>query len=51
MGRTIADGVPSGTARVLDGLRHLSLIEAPDLAGTAAGFLTGTGAAGTGARA
>jgi len=49
MGRAIADGVPSGTARVLDGLRHLSLIEAPDLAGTAAGFLTGTGAAGTGA--
>jgi 3-oxoadipate enol-lactonase len=42
MGRTIAEGVPSGEARVLDRLRHLSLIEEPDLAGTAAGFLTGT---------
>jgi 3-oxoadipate enol-lactonase len=41
MGRAIADGVPDGEARVLDGLRHLSLVEQPDLAGPAAAFLSG----------
>lgn len=40
MGRAIADGVQAGEARILDGLRHLSLLEDPALAGTAAGFLT-----------
>jgi 3-oxoadipate enol-lactonase len=32
MGRAIADLVPRATAEVLDGLRHLSLIERPELA-------------------
>ncbi|HEY0535499.1 MAG TPA: alpha/beta fold hydrolase [Actinoplanes sp.] len=33
MGAAIADGVPRGKAEVLPGLRHLSLIERPELAG------------------
>jgi 3-oxoadipate enol-lactonase len=40
MGQAIADGVPRGEARVLPGLRHLSLVEDPALAGTAAEFLS-----------
>jgi hypothetical protein len=40
MGQAIADGVRAGEARVLDGLRHLSLVEQPSLAGTTAAFLT-----------
>ena len=40
MGKAIADGVPGGSARVLPSLRHLSLVEDPDLAGLAANFLT-----------
>jgi 3-oxoadipate enol-lactonase len=42
MGRTIADGVPGGQATVLDGLRHLSLIEEPALADAATAFFRGT---------
>jgi 3-oxoadipate enol-lactonase len=41
MGKTIADGVPAGQARVLDALRHMSLVEEPSLADTAATFLGG----------
>ena len=44
MGRAIADGIPGAQARVLDGLRHMSLVEAPELAGTVAEFLAGAGA-------
>jgi 3-oxoadipate enol-lactonase len=40
MGKAIADGVPGGSARVLDSLRHLSLVEDPDLAGLTTEFLT-----------
>jgi 3-oxoadipate enol-lactonase len=40
MGQAIADGVRAGQARVLDGLRHLSLAEQPSLADTTAAFLT-----------
>lgn len=40
MGKAIADGVPAGSARVLPSLRHLSLVEDPDLASLAASFLT-----------
>jgi 3-oxoadipate enol-lactonase len=40
MGKAIADGVPAGSARVLPSLRHLSLVEDPDLAGLTANFLT-----------
>lgn len=39
MGRLVADGVQHGQARTLDGLRHLSLVEAPELAGTLGDFL------------
>jgi 3-oxoadipate enol-lactonase len=52
MGQAIADGVPAGEARVLPGLRHLSLVEQPSLADTAAAFLTADaprGARGAGA--
>jgi 3-oxoadipate enol-lactonase len=41
MGQAIADGVPSGQATVLSGLRHMSLVENPALAGDAAAFLGG----------
>jgi 3-oxoadipate enol-lactonase len=41
MGQAIADGVPRGEARVLAGLRHMSLVEAPGLAADAAAFLGG----------
>jgi 3-oxoadipate enol-lactonase len=34
MGQTIATGVQQGATRVLDALRHMSLIEAPELAAT-----------------
>ena len=34
MGQVLAAGVPHGEARTLDGLRHLSLVEAPELATT-----------------
>jgi len=40
MGQAIADGVAGAQARVLGSLRHLSLVEDPSLADTAAGFLT-----------
>jgi 3-oxoadipate enol-lactonase len=40
MGQAIADGVPDGRARVMPGLRHLSLMETPTLADEAAAFLT-----------
>jgi 3-oxoadipate enol-lactonase len=40
MGQAIADRVPDGRARVVPGLRHLSLVEAPTLADEAAAFLT-----------
>jgi 3-oxoadipate enol-lactonase len=40
MGEAIAEGVQNGTARTLDSLRHLSLIENPALAASAAVFLT-----------
>jgi 3-oxoadipate enol-lactonase len=40
MGKAIADGVPGGAARVLGALRHLSLVEDPDLAGLTTEFLT-----------
>jgi 3-oxoadipate enol-lactonase len=40
MGQAIAGGVPGAQARVLDSLRHLSLVEDPSLADTAAEFLT-----------
>lgn len=39
MGKAIAGGVRSGEARTLDALRHMSLVEDPSLAHTAAGFL------------
>jgi 3-oxoadipate enol-lactonase len=39
MGQAIADGVPNGRARVLDALRHMSLVERPALADAAAAFL------------
>src|SRR5262249_19012168 len=39
MGQAIADGVRQGEARTLDALRHLSLVEAPELASTVAGHL------------
>lgn len=41
MGKAIADGVPGGRARVLDALRHMSLVEDPALAALAAAFLGG----------
>jgi 3-oxoadipate enol-lactonase len=41
MGSAIADGVPGGQARVLDALRHMSLVEDPSLAAAAAAFLDG----------
>jgi 3-oxoadipate enol-lactonase len=41
MGRYIADNVRDGTSLVLPDLRHLSLIEAPGLAGLVAAHLTG----------
>lgn len=41
MGQAIADGVPGGQARVLDALRHMSLVERPALAEEAAVFLVG----------
>ena len=41
MGQAIADGVPSGQARVLPALRHMSLVEEPALAADAAAFLGG----------
>jgi 3-oxoadipate enol-lactonase len=41
MGQVIADGVPSGQARVLTALRHMSLVEAPALAADAVAFLGG----------
>ncbi|HTU73613.1 MAG TPA: alpha/beta hydrolase [Trebonia sp.] len=40
MGQAIAAGVPSGQARVLAALRHMSLLERPALAEAAAAFLT-----------
>ncbi len=40
-GQAIADGVPDGRSAVLDGLRHLSLIEDPGQADAAAAFLRG----------
>lgn len=40
MGRIIADGMQNGTARILDSVRHLSLIENPTLAAAVAEFLT-----------
>jgi 3-oxoadipate enol-lactonase len=40
MGATIAEGVAGARAEVLDGLRHLSLIERPDLADAAADHLS-----------
>jgi 3-oxoadipate enol-lactonase len=40
MGQAIADGVPAGQARVLPALRHMSLVEDPALADTAAEFLS-----------
>jgi 3-oxoadipate enol-lactonase len=40
MGQAIADGVPGAQARVLDSVRHLSLVEDPSLADTVADFLT-----------
>jgi 3-oxoadipate enol-lactonase len=40
MGKAIADGVPDGHARVLDALRHMSLVEDPSLAAAATAFLT-----------
>lgn len=42
MGATIAAGVAHGQARVLDATRHLSLVEAPELALTAARHFTAT---------
>jgi len=39
MGKVIADGVRHGEARTLDALRHMSLVEAPELASTVAGHL------------
>jgi 3-oxoadipate enol-lactonase len=46
MGQAIADGVRGGQARVLDALRHMSLVERPALADAAAAFLaTGQAAA------
>jgi 3-oxoadipate enol-lactonase len=43
MGQAIADGVANGQARVLDALRHMSLLERPALADVAAAFLTTAG--------
>lgn len=39
MGQAIADGVASGQARILPGLRHLSLVEQPGLADDFSRFL------------
>jgi 3-oxoadipate enol-lactonase len=44
MGQAIADGVPAGAAVVLPGLRHMSLVEDPGLAGRTAEFLAAEGA-------
>jgi 3-oxoadipate enol-lactonase len=41
MGRAIADGVTDGRHRTLAGLRHLSLVERPDLAGLVRSHLEG----------
>jgi 3-oxoadipate enol-lactonase len=39
MGKAIAEGVPHGEFRLLDGVRHLSLIERPDLSTRVSEFL------------
>ncbi|WP_433298488.1 alpha/beta fold hydrolase [Pseudonocardia sp. CA-142604] len=41
MGREIAEGVADGRHRTLSGLRHLSLVERPDLAGLVRAHLDG----------
>jgi 3-oxoadipate enol-lactonase len=46
MGEAIAEGVLGGQARVLEELRHMSLVEDPSLAAAAAAFLDGGQAGG-----